>query len=513
MALSRSIATVGGYTMASRVLGFVRDILIAAILGAGAGADAFFVAFKLPNFFRRLFAEGAFNAAFVPLFTRRLAADGKPAARDFAADVLSVMVVTLFCFVTVAQIAMPLVMLGFAPGFAATPEKFDLTVELARITFPYLLFISLVAHLGGVLNSLGRFAAAAATPILLNVFLIAALTGLSSHTATPGHALAFGVAAAGIVQFLFLIVACHRAGIRFHLPRPRLTPRVKGLLVLMLPGVVGAGVVQINLLIDVVIASLLPTGAVSFLYYADRVHQLPLGVVGVAVSTALLPLLARQLRAGETEAAAGSMNRAVELALLLTVPAAAALVVIAHPVIAVLFQRGAFDPAIGEATAWALVAYASGLPAYVLIKVYGPGFFAREDTVTPVRIAILCVVVNLVLNLALMGPLGHVGIALATAISAWLNAALLVGLLRRRFDHRADRRLRRAVPRIVLASVVMGLALWGGMAALGSPLGGAEATRAGALAVLIAGGVLVYGTAVIVLGAARIEDLRRRLSG
>ena len=512
MALLRSIATVGGYTMASRVLGFVRDILIAAILGAGAGADAFFVAFKLPNFFRRLFAEGAFNAAFVPLFTRRLAVDGIPAARDFAAEVMSVMVVTLFCFVTVAQIAMPVVMLGFAPGFAATPEKFDLTVELARITFPYLLFISLVSHLGGVLNSLGRFAAAAATPILLNVFLIAALTGLSSVTKTPSHALAYGVAAAGIVQFLFLILACRRAGIHFHLPRPRLTPRVKRLLVLMLPGVVGAGVVQINLLVDVVIASLLPTGAVSFLYYADRVNQLPLGVVGVAVGTALLPLLARQIRAGETEAARASMNRAVELALLLTVPAAAALVVIAHPVITVLFQRGAFDAAIGEATAWALVAYGSGLPAYVLIKVYGPGFFAREDTVTPVRIAILCVGVNLVLNLALMGPLGHVGIALATAISAWLNAALLVGLLRRRFDHQADRRLRRAVPRIILASIVMGLALWGGMGLLGGPLGGGEATRAGALMLLIAGGVLVYGAAVIVLGVAGIDDLRRRLA-
>ena len=249
----------------------------------------------------------------------------------------------------------------------------------------------------------------------------------------------------------------------------------------MLPGVVGAGVVQINLLVDVVIASLLPTGAVSFLYYADRVNQLPLGVIGVAVGTALLPLLSRQLRAGETEAASASMNRATEFALLLTVPAAVALVVIAHPVITVLFQRGAFDGAVSEATAWALIAYASGLPAYVLIKVFGPGFFAREDTVTPVRIAVLCVVVNLVLNLALMGPLGHVGIALATAISAWLNAALLVVLLRRRFDHRADRRLRRAVPRIVLASAVMGLALWGGMAALAAPLGGAEAARAGGL--------------------------------
>jgi putative peptidoglycan lipid II flippase len=516
MALLRSIATVSGYTMASRVLGFVRDILIAAILGAGPVADAFFVAFKLPNFFRRLFAEGAFNAAFVPLFTGRLAADGKAAARDFAAEVLSVMVVTLFFFVTILQIAMPVAMLGFAPGFAADPEKFDLTVELARITFPYLLFISLVSHLGGVLNSLGRFAAAAATPILLNVFLIAALSIFASTAATPGHALAYGVAAAGIVQFLFLIVACHRAGMRFALPRPRLTPKVRRLWALMLPGVVGAGVVQINLLVDVVIASLLPTGAVSFLYYADRVNQLPLGVVGVAVGTALLPLLSRQLRAGETEAASASMNRATEFALLLTVPAAVALVVIAHPVITVLFQRGAFDGAVSEATAWALIAYASGLPAYVLIKVFGPGFFAREDTVTPVKVAVLCVVVNFGLNLALMRPLGHVGIAVATAISAWLNAVLLAVLLRRRFDHRFDHagdgRLRRAVPRIALAAVVMGLALWGGKELLATPLIGAEWTRAGALALLIAGGLMVYATAAICFGAVGLDDIRRRIS-
>ncbi len=262
MALLRSIATVGGYTMMSRIFGFVRDILIAAMLGAGPIADAFFVAFKLPNFFRRLFAEGAFNAAFVPLFTGRLATDGRAAAQSFAAQVIAVMVTALLVFVTVFQIAMPVLMYGLAPGFAAEPAKFALAVDLTRITFPYLLFISLVSLLGGVLNSLGRFAAAAATPILLNLILIGSLLGAAPYLPTPGHALAWGVAVAGIVQFLWLIIACRRAGMSFRLPRPRLTPQVRRLLRLMLPGAVGAGVVQINLVIDIVIASLLPTGAI-----------------------------------------------------------------------------------------------------------------------------------------------------------------------------------------------------------------------------------------------------------
>ena len=255
MALIRSIATVGGYTMISRVLGFVRDILIAAFLGAGPVADAFFVAFKLPNFFRRLFAEGAFNAAFVPLFARHMSEGGADAARRFAEEVMSVFVVFLLFFVTGLQISMPWLMHGFAPGFADDPYRHDLAVSLAQVTFPYLLFISLASQLGGIMNGLGRFAAAAATPIILNLCLIAALLGLGSVLKTPGHALAWGVAAAGAAQFVWLIVSCHRAEFPLRLRAPKLTPGVKRLLILMLPGAIGAGVVQINLLIDVVIAS------------------------------------------------------------------------------------------------------------------------------------------------------------------------------------------------------------------------------------------------------------------
>ena len=510
MALLRSIATVGGYTMISRLLGFARDILIAATLGAGPVADAFFVAFKLPNFFRRLFAEGAFNAAFVPLFTRHMAEGGRDAARGFAEEVLSVFVVTLLFFVTALQVAMPWVMYGFAPGFADDPYRFGLAVQLAQVTFPYLMFISLVSQLGGVLNALGRFAAAAATPIILNLCLIAAILGLSPFVETPGHALAWGVAAAGAAQFVWLIVACHRAEFRLRL-RPRLTPRVRRLLYLMLPGVIGAGVVQINLLIDVVIASLLPRGSVSFLYYADRVNQLPLGVIGVAVGTALLPLLSRQLRAGDDAAAAGSMNRALEFALLLTLPAAAALMVMPDLVVSVLFERGAFGASETVATSAALAAYALGLPAYVLIKVLAPGFFAREDTATPVKVAAFCVAINLVLNLVLMGPLQHVGIALATAISAWVNAGLLAWMLSRRGHFAADARLRRAVPRTLLASAAMAGILWFAFDALAGIVAADPVRAAVVLAVLVALGLAVFAGAAVGFGAARLTDIKRLL--
>ena len=511
MALLRSIATVGGYTMISRLLGFARDILIAATLGAGPVADAFFVAFKLPNFFRRLFAEGAFNAAFVPLFTRQMSEGGREAARGFAEEVLSVLVVTLLFFVTALQVAMPWVMYGFAPGFADDPYRFGLAVQLAQVTFPYLLFISLVSQLGGVLNALGRFAAAAATPIILNLCLIAAILGLSPFLETPGHALAWGVAAAGAAQFIWLMVACQRAEFRIRLLRPRLTPRVKRLLILMLPGVIGAGVVQINLLIDVVIASLLPAGSVSFLYYADRVNQLPLGVIGVAVGTALLPLLSRQIRAGEEAAATGSMNRALEFAVLLTVPAAAALMVMPDLIVTVLFERGAFGAGETAATSAALAAYALGLPAYVLIKVLAPGYFAREDTATPVKVAAFCVAINLVLNVVLMGPLQHVGIALATAVSAWINAGLLALLLVRRGSFVVDARLRRAIPRVLLASAAMAGALWLAQDALSGFASADAALGVFVLAALVVIGLVVFAGAAVGFGAARLSDIKRLL--
>ena len=508
MNLLRAALTVGGLTMVSRVLGFARDILMAAILGAGGVADAFIVAFKLPNFFRRLFAEGAFNAAFVPIFTELLTKQGRAEARAFAEQALGVLVVVLFLLVGAFQVAMPAVMVVLAPGFYGDPAQFDLAVALTRITFPYLLFISLVSLMGGLLNALNRFAAAAATPILLNLSLIGALLVATPYLPTAGHALAWGVAVAGMVQLVWLAVACQRAGMALRLPRPHLTPGVKRLLVRILPLALGAGATQLNLLVDVFLATLLPSGSVSYLYYADRLNQLPLGVVGVAVGTALLPLLTRQVAAGETAAAVRSQNRAIEFALLLSVPAAVALIVVPMPLVTVLFERGAFGPGESQATAFALMAYAIGVPAYVLIKVLGPGYFARQDTKTPVKIALICLVVNIVLNLILMVPLKHAGLALATAISAWLNAILLARGLRQRGQFAADARLKSRLARTMLAALVLAAGLWALADWLAAPLAGAPAERVGALAVLVVAGLALYALTAQLVGATRIGELR-----
>jgi putative peptidoglycan lipid II flippase len=460
VALIRSFATVSSYTMLSRLLGFVRDVMIAAILGAGPLADAFFVAFKLPNFLRRLFAEGAFNAGFVPLFAGTLEAEGKVAARAFAEQAQAVLLTILVPLVIVAIAAMPWVIAVLAPGFEYGGERYRSAVELSRITFVYILFISLVALQAGVLNSLGKFAAAAAAPMVLNLCLIAALLVSLLWLDAPATALAWGVAAAGLMQFLWLRLAVKREAMALGLRRPRWTPEIRRLFALVLPGVLGAGVAQINLLADVFFASLLPAGAVSYLYYADRLNQLPLGVIGIAVGTALLPLLSRQIRAGAAEAALASQNRALELALLLTLPCAVGLAVLSLPIIQVLFERGAFGAVDALATAHVLAAYALGLPAYVLVKVLVPGFFARKDTRTPVKIAVVCLVANIVLILALIWPLAEVGIALATALAAWLNAGLLGYRLHRAGFLRPDARLRRRLPRIVLVSLAMGAGLW-----------------------------------------------------
>ncbi|MBK8908446.1 MAG: murein biosynthesis integral membrane protein MurJ [Rhodospirillales bacterium] len=511
MLLLRSIATVGGLTMVSRLFGFARDILIAGALGAGPVADAFFVAFKFPNLFRRLFAEGAFTAAFVPLFAGKLETDGKEAARRFAEQTLAVLVWALALIVAVMEIAMPVAMLVFAPGFVADPAKFDMTVLFARITFPYLLFVSLTSLYAGILNSLGRFAAAAATPILLNLCLIAAILAFAPLLPTPGHALAWGVPVAGAVQLAWLVANCRAAGVSLRLRRPQMTPQVATLLRRALPVAIGAGIYQINLLVDTVIASLLPSGSVSFLFYADRVTQLPLGVVGVAVGTALLPLLSRQVRAGNDAAAQHSQNRALEFSLFLTVPAAVALVVLAEPVVMVLFQRGAFDAEETAKTAAALAAFAAGLPAFILIKALTPGFFAREDTATPVKIAAAAAAVNVALCVALMGPLQHVGIAAATAASSWMNAGLLAFMLHRRGHLHIDDRLRRRLPRTLGSTALMAVVLYGMMAATAGWLDSDALQRTLALAAVVAAGLAAFAATAQVSGAGGLDDIRGML--
>ena len=519
MALLRSFATVGGYTGISRVLGFVRDILIADVIGTGPVADAFFVAFRLPNLFRRLFGEGAFNAAFVPLFARHLEAGGKAAAKLFAEQTLAVLLSVLLLLSALAMAGMPWLMYALAPGFAAEPAKFDLAVQLSRITFPYLLFMSLVALLSGVLNSLYRFAAAAAAPILLNVFFIAALIVVVPLAGAPGQTLAWTVAAAGLGQFLFLLIAAQRAGMALALPLPRLSPGVRRLLRLIGPGVFSAGVLQINLMVGTIIASL-QAGAVSYLYYADRVYQLPLGMIGIALGVVLLPELTRKLRSGAEAEASERLNRGLEMSMLLTLPATVALLVIPWPIIVVLFERGAFDRTSSEATALALAAFAAGLPAYVLVKVLQPAFFAREDTVTPFKMAVATVAANIVLSLLLFWPLGHVGIALATALAAWLNAALLAVALYRRGFLSLDARLKGRLPRIALASLVMGLALWAAARWLGPWFEAALWWRIAGLAILVGGGLglyagLAYGLRAVDRAelAALVKRRRKRATG
>jgi putative peptidoglycan lipid II flippase len=504
----RSVATVGAWTMASRILGFARDMLIAAKLGATPLADAFFVALRLPNLFRQLFGEGAFNAAFVPAFAGAYALDGPAKARALANSLAALMAMFLSGLVILGIVFMPQLLFVLAPGFVGEALRFPLAVELTRITFPYLLFICLAALVSGVLNGMDRFAAAAAAPVLFNIVSMAALLGLTPFVATPAHALAWGVTASGLIQLVMLIFAARVAGMAINpVTRPRLTPEVAGVLRRMVPGLLGAGVTQLNLAIGIVIGSLLPEGAVSFLYYADRISQLPLGVIGAAVGTALLPLLSRQLRTGKALSAHRSQNRAIELTLAFALPAAFAMAVVPLPIISALFERGAFDAHAARATAAALVAYAVGLPAFVMVKALTPGFFARGDTATPVKVGLFVVALNLVLNLTLTQFLSHVGIALATAIASWVNVVVLAVLLMRRGRLVLDRRLRRAVPRLLGAAAAMAVVLLA-LEALLFPVTGGWA-RLGALAVLILSGMVAYFGTAQLLGGLDLRDAAR----
>lgn len=520
--LLRAIATVGSYTLLSRITGFARDILIAAYLGAGAVADSFFIAFQFPNLFRRLFAEGAFAAGFVPVFSGLLERDGRARALAFAEEAMAVLALVLALFSAVMITFMPWIIPVIAPGFAETGET-GRAVELARIAFPYLFFISLVSLQSGVLNALNRFAAAAAAPILLNVTLITFLLTAVGFERDPSIFLAVGVSAAGVIQFLWMWVACRRAMARLKFVPPRLSQDVKDVLKRMLPLAFGVGVYQINILVNNALATLVSAGAVSWLYFADRVNQLPLGVVGVAVGVALLPVLSRQIQSGDDAAAMDNQNRAIEISLLLTLPAAVGIAVLAGPITATLFERGAFDAADRTAVSGALAAFSIGLPAYVLVKALAPGFFGRYDTATPVKISVVALTMNVIFALILMRFVGHIGIALATSLSAWINAGALAIVLFRRGHFLPDKRLKQRLPRVVIAASLMAAVLWFGRMGIVDVLGpvfgdagisaGPEWIRAVVLAGLVVAGVLVFGASALTLGAATTSDiaqLRRR---
>lgn len=518
MNLYRAFATVGGLTMVSRVLGFARDILIAATLGSGAVADAFFVAFRFPNLFRRLFGEGAFNSAFIPLFAGRLEAEGREAARKFAEESLAGLVFVLLLLTAIAEMTMPFLMLGLAPGFSATPEKFDLAVLLTRITMPYLLCMSVVALLSGVLNSIGKFVESSAVSIVLNLTMmvatiIAILMGLSNEP-LAGVVQAWGVFAAGLLQLALLLYGVHRNGLALKLRWPRMTEGVRRLITLGIPGVIAGGVTQINIVIGTVIASM-QNGAVSHLYYADRIYELPLAIVGIAIGVVLLPDVSRQLRAGNHAGVMDSQNRSFEFAMLLTVPAAVALAVAPTAIVQALFQRGAFTAADTPPTAYALAIFALGVPSFVMIKVFSPAFFAREDTATPMRFAVLSLTANTLGSIALfflfrsLGLMPHLGIAVATTLGGWLNAGLLYQALVKRGVFVPDARLNRALRLIIVSSLLMGVAVWG-IATMFQDWFAAPSIlpRVGALTMLVGSGLVVYGVGILASGVVEVRQLR-----
>ncbi|WP_050929100.1 murein biosynthesis integral membrane protein MurJ [Aestuariivita boseongensis] len=514
--------TVGVWTLLSRVFGFVRDVMIAGFLGAGPVAEAFLIAFSLPNMFRRFFAEGAFNTAFVPLFSKKL--EGGEDAETFARDAFSALASFLILFTLVAQLAMPWLVLAMASGFAGD-ARFGIAVDFGRIAFVYILFISLAALLSGVLNATGRFAAAAAAPVLLNAILIAViwmahatyagpagevLPGVTGRSLHIGTWMTWAVPLAGIAQMGVVWWAAGRAGFRFSLRLPRLTPDLKRLAVIALPAMLAGGVVQINLLVGRQVASFFD-GAIAWLSYADRLYQLPLGVVGIAIGVVLLPDLSRRLRAGDAAGGRDALSRAGEMSMALTVPSAVALIVIPGALISVLFGRGAFTAQDVEATALAVAVYGAGLPAFVLQKVLQPLYFAREDTRTPFRFALVAMVINAVVAVGMAWAIGFIGAAIGTTVAAWAMVWLLWRGTRAMGDvARFDDRFRARLPRIVAASVLMGLALWGMSVWLAPVLAQAGLRWLGLLALILAG-MAVYFSVGHLIGAFRLGEFRRAL--
>jgi len=455
MNFARSIFTVSSLTIVSRIAGFIRDALTAIFLGAGHEADAFFVAQRLPNLFRSLFAEGAFTAAFVPLYTSELKQGGLKAAQKFAGEALALLIAVLTPFSIVVLIFMPIAVLLIAPGFQSQPETYNLTVSFSRITFPYLLLISITALQSGVLNARGRFGPPAAAPIALNIVMIAGLLAIYAFDLPAGATLSWSLTISGGVQVLWLVVSCYRAGVSVPLFRPRLTPAGRRLFRQVGPGAVGAGAAQINLFLSTILASLLPTGSISYLFYADRLNQLPLGIIGIAVATTLLPLLSHHEAAGNVTAVRHYMNRAIEFSMVFGLPAAAGLVFASRPIIQTLFEHGAFSHADTIETANALSAYALGIPAFLLVKVFSARFFSTHDTKTPVKIAIVAMVTNVAGAALLLTVLDHVGIALATSIATWVNFGLLYYFLRRKGGFVFDSKLAYRLPRLVVCLMGM----------------------------------------------------------
>lgn len=500
----RNIITLGAWTLVSRGAGLARELMMANYLGAGAVADAFNVAFSLPNMFRRFFAEGAFNQAFVPIYAKKLEAGED--ADAFAQDAFSGLGAVLVLFTLIGTIAMPFLVWIMAAGFLGD-DRFDLAVDFGRITFCYIFFISLFALLAGVLNAHGRFAEAGFVPVLMNLVFIAAMWAAAFAGWDMGTTLSWTVPITGVAQLAFTWHAASRVGFVPRLRLPRLTPDLKRLLTIAGPALLAGGVVQINLLVSRQVASG-TEGAISWLVYADRLYQLPLGVVAIAVGTVLLPELSRRLRAGDVAGGREAFNRGTEFALILTLPAAMALMVIAMPITEVLYQRGAFGADDTAATALALAIYGAGLPAFVLHKVLQPLFYAREDTTRPFRYAVWSMISNAALAFILMPVIGFAAAALATTLSAWIMVGQLWwGARAMGEEAHFDERMLARLPLIILACAVMVATLWGG-ALLLQPYLQSAGWRYPALALLIGLGIVSYFGAGIGLRAFRLADLK-----
>jgi putative peptidoglycan lipid II flippase len=464
MSLYRNFINVGALTMGSRALGFIRDALVAAVLGTGPAADAYVAAFRFPNLFRRLFAEGAFNTAFIPMFAKSLEQEGQEPARLWAARIMSWLVLVVGVVTILVEIFMPWVLLPFVPGFVDDPAKYDLTVLLTRICFPYLMCMSLMAAYAAILNALGFFKAGAFAPILLNVVMIAFMAPLiigdPKTQVETAIWVAVGTLAGGVAQLGFVYAAIRRSGFVPRLRLPRFDGEVKRFWVRAIPAILTGGITQINIFVGTIIASAADS-AMAYLYYADRLYQLPLGIIGIAIGTVLLPELSLHLSGGRHKEAEAAQTQSLLISMLLSVPAATALIALATPIVQVLFERGAFSSVATIETARALVWFAAGLPAYVLIRVLQPGFFAREDTVTPTIFAGVSAVVNIVLSLLLFPSLQHVGIAIATSVAAWANTALLAIWLARRGHFPLPLSEWRRHGLIILIAAVMAGALYG----------------------------------------------------
>ncbi len=509
MKLLKAMATVGGLTGVSRILGFLRDVMTAIILGAGPIADAFIVALKLPNLFRRVTAEGAFSVSFVPMYSAKLAKDGQESADRFASNAFAVMTTILAPFTILAIMAMPWIIHLLAPGFETGEERYTLAVEMTRVTFPYLLLISLSALMGGVLNAHDKFVPFAAAPIVFNLTLIAALYFFEPLMRTGGHALSWGLFFAGVLQFVGLLACIKMYKIRIDFKLPKFDADIKKLFKLMGPGIIGAGVVHINLFADIIIASMLAEGSISYLYYADRLNQLPLGMVGIAVGTALLPMLSRTMAGGQTAEANNLYNRALEICLILALPAGVAMLIVAEPLIKTLFQYGNFDAADAQVTAYVLMGYALGVPAYVAGKVFSTTYYAQHDTVSPVKISVVCALMNIALALVFIQFMGVAGIALATGLCGWLQFFLFMRGLKNNDKASFDVRFRRNLPRIIFASCAMAAVLAIVAHYSSGYYDGTKIEKISSLIVLVASGLATYSLAILGTGAITVQDIKK----